>query len=210
MTSRRIVTSVLLRSTTSTKPLTSLVFRPKGFPSFPHSTTLRRPVALHPLLQRRWHSVSSGDDFKVYGFSEVYVAKLKIANRSIADKIKLQVLAIVEDPEPKAILLDVREPHEYAEGCIPTALNMPITSNPDALFLSPEDFQDRFGWTKPGTNKQVVFYCKAGVRSSAAAQMARQSGYKDVVEYRGSWLDWVKHEGPTSKDPKDIHKGPPL
>jgi rhodanese-related sulfurtransferase len=86
---------------------------------------------------------------------------------------------------------------------------MPITTNPDALFLSPEEFRDRFGWTKPGTNKQVVFYCKAGIRSSAAAQMARQSGYKDVAEYRGSWLDWVKHEGPTSKDSKYIHTGTP-
>src|SRR2546430_5699425 len=71
MTSRRIVTSILLRSTTSTKPLTPLVFRPKVFPSFQHSTTLRRSAALRPLLQQRWHSVSSGDEFKVYGFPEV-------------------------------------------------------------------------------------------------------------------------------------------
>lgn len=43
--------------------------------------------------------------------------------------------------------------------------------------LSAEDFEDRFGWQKPGLEKEVVFFCKAGVRSSAAAQLAKQAGY---------------------------------
>lgn len=93
------------------------------------------------------------------------------------------------------MLIDVREPHEYAEGFIPTALNVPIQSQPDALFLSPEEFEDRFGFAKPSTDKHVVFYCKAGVRSRAAAQLARQNGYEEVGEYPGSWMDWVKKGG---------------
>jgi rhodanese-related sulfurtransferase len=93
------------------------------------------------------------------------------------------------------MLIDVREPHEYAEGFIPTALNVPIQSQPDALFLSPEEFEDRFGFGKPGLDKEVVFYCKAGVRSRAAAQLARQVGYESVGEYPGSWMDWVKKGG---------------
>ena len=76
---------------------------------------------------------------------------------------------------------------------------MPITSNPDALFLSSDDFQARFGFPKPDVNKEVVFYCRSGVRSGAAAQLARQNGYKDVVEYTGSWLDWTKNGGVAAK-----------
>lgn len=110
-----------------------------------------------------------------------------------------QVKALVETPEENTILIDVREPHEYKDGFIPTALNVPITSHPDAMFLSPEEFQDRFGFAKPPLSKEVVFYCKSGVRSSAAAQMARQHGYQDVAEYRGSWLDWTKNRGSSSK-----------
>jgi len=45
----------------------------------------------------------------------------------------------------------------------------------------------------------VVFYCKAGVRSSAAAQLAQQGGYQNVAEYRGSWMDWTKKGGKTEK-----------
>lgn len=58
---------------------------------------------------------------------------------------------------------------------------------------------DRFGFDKPPMDKEVVFYCKAGVRSSAAAQLAQQQGYQNIAEYRGSWLDWEKNGGPTSK-----------
>lgn len=90
---------------------------------------------------------------------------------------------------------DVREPAEYAAGYIPTAINIPIKSQPDAMMLPGHEFEDRFGFEKPSADKEVVFYCKSGVRSSAAAQLAQQLGYQKVAEYRGSWLDWEKNGG---------------
>ncbi|KAF2435384.1 hypothetical protein EJ08DRAFT_645680 [Tothia fuscella] len=72
---------------------------------------------------------------------------------------------------------------------------MPISSQPDALFLPAPEFADRFHFPKPTSEMEVIFYCKAGVRSSAAADLARQVGYKNVGEYRGSWVDWVKMGG---------------
>ena len=47
----------------------------------------------------------------------------------------------------------------------------------------------------------MVFFCKAGVRSSAAAQIARQGGYTNVGEYRGSWADWERRGGMGTKGP---------
>lgn len=44
-----------------------------------------------------------------------------------------------------------------------------------------------------------MFYCKAGVRSAAAAQLARQVGFERVGEYQGSWLDWEKKGGKVEK-----------
>ena len=38
-------------------------------------------------------------------------------------------------------------------------------------------------------------YCKAGVRSRAAAGLAREGGWEKVSEYQGSWLDWVGNGG---------------
>lgn len=96
------------------------------------------------------------------------------------------------------MLVDVREPSEVQDGRIPTAINIPIKSQPDALFLPAHEFEDRFGFSKPDAEQELVFYCKAGVRSSAAAQLAQQVGYKNVSEYRGSWMDWVKQGGEVS------------
>lgn len=47
----------------------------------------------------------------------------------------------------------------------------------------------------------LVFYCKAGVRAKAAAQLAVQAGYdpEKVGVYEGSWLDWEKKGGRVEK-----------
>lgn len=95
----------------------------------------------------------------------------------------------------------MREPSEFDANTIPLALNIPVSSQPDALMLSEEDFVDRFGFQKPPKEKEIVFFCKAGVRSSAAAQLAKQAGYENVGEYRGSWLDWERNGGPGTKSP---------
>jgi len=79
-------------------------------------------------------------------------------------------------------------------GAIPSAINLPIASAPDALTLPADEFEDRFGFQKPAAEQELVFYCKAGIRSSAAAQVAKEVGYKKVGEYRGSWDDWVRKE----------------
>ncbi|KAF2402002.1 Rhodanese-like protein [Trichodelitschia bisporula] len=162
----------------------------------PSRTHLLRPAFTLPAStrpQQRWHSAPSGPEFKRYDFQAIR--------------------ELVEEPNSDRVLianpLDVREPAEYAAGYIPTALNMPIQSQPDALFLSPEEFEDRLGFAKPPPNKEVVFYCKAGVRSSAAAQLARQNGYKNVGEYRGSWVDWVKNGGEDSGNPREEQGAPP-
>ncbi|KAF2479488.1 Rhodanese-like domain-containing protein [Neohortaea acidophila] len=96
-------------------------------------------------------------------------------------------------------MLDVREPSEVQAGHIPSAINVPVKSHPDAWHLPEEEFEDRFGFSKPNPDKEVIFYCRSGVRSSAAAQLAQQNGYQNISEYKGSWLDWQEKGGPASK-----------
>ncbi|KAJ5758038.1 uncharacterized protein N7511_006732 [Penicillium nucicola] len=101
---------------------------------------------------------------------------------------------------PKIKLVDVREPAELiGTGIIPSAVNIPLASQADALFLTPDEFETRFGFEKPVAEEgeTIVFYCKAGVRAKTAAQMAVQAGYdpKAVGVYWGSWLDWAGNGG---------------
>ncbi|KAI1201387.1 Rhodanese-like domain-containing protein [Nemania serpens] len=97
---------------------------------------------------------------------------------------------------PRAILIDVREPEELREtGRIPGALNVPLKSAPDSFHLSSEEFENRFGFARPGADDEVVFYCRAGVRSRAAAGLAREAGWTRVGEYPGSWMEWAAKGG---------------
>lgn len=90
----------------------------------------------------------------------------------------------------------MREPGEVkATGRIPGAINIPITTAPDAFHISAEEFEDRFDFARPPPDADVVFYCKAGVRSRAAAAIAREAGWSRIGEYPGSWMDWAAKGG---------------
>ena len=78
--------------------------------------------------------------------------------------------------EGSFVLVDVREPHEFAAGHIPGAVSHPLSSfDPTAL---PED-------------KRIVFSCAAGVGSVRAIEFAQAAG-RDIREhYKGGFKDWA-------------------
>ncbi|KAJ5746527.1 Thiosulfate sulfurtransferase rdl2 mitochondrial [Penicillium odoratum] len=137
-----------------------------------------------PLGQIRWSS-NEPASLRQWGFEDINTT-LPSTN--------------VSSPTHTPILIDVREPAELtATGIIPTAICIPLASQPDALYLTADEFETRFGFPKPsvGKNQKIVFYCKAGVRARAAAQLAVQAGYdpESLGVYDGSWLDWKDKGG---------------
>ena len=107
------------------------------------------------------------------------------------------IQSLITNKPPKIILIDVREPSELSStGRIPTSLNVPLTSSPDFAFLPSAEFEDKFSFARPGKEEEVIFYCKSGVRSKAAARLAVQGGFGGKVgEYPGSWKDWEGRGG---------------
>ena len=85
------------------------------------------------------------------------------------------------------ILVDVREPHEYAAGRIPGARLMPMSGfNPTAL---PDE---------PG--KRVVLSCQSGKRSLTALDWAQEEGRPDVrAHYAGGFADWKNAGEPVER-----------
>ena len=115
----------------------------------------------------------------------------------LADGVQMKDLS--SKPDASRILIDVRERSEFEPGHIPSSINLPLKSSPEALLMPADEFEDRFGFEKPRADQEVVFYCRAGVRSSAAAKLAEQAGYQRIGEYRGSWLEWEKMGGQVAK-----------
>lgn len=108
---------------------------------------------------------------------------------------EIKKLAEQDPASTSKILVDVREPAEYAKYAIPHAINVPYISSPGAWDLEPDKFKEIFGVDKPDKEKnELIFYCVAGVRSAAAAELAAMSGYKHLGNYVGSLKDWLQNE----------------
>ena len=76
-------------------------------------------------------------------------------------------------------VIDVRDPHEWIDGHVPTARLVPLAE----LRLNP-----RAALTHDG----LIFVCAAGVRSETAARLAAQLGFKEVYNLTGGTRGWVK------------------
>ncbi|KAL2754583.1 hypothetical protein ACRALDRAFT_2028958 [Sodiomyces alcalophilus JCM 7366] len=111
----------------------------------------------------------------------------------------LQINELTKNPG-KVVLVDTREPSELEHtGYIPGAVNIPVGTRPESFWLPEEDFEDSYGFARPPKDAEVVFYCKAGVRSRAAAVLAKEAGWTNVGEYPGSWVDWEDNGGKVQK-----------
>jgi len=83
------------------------------------------------------------------------------------------------------VLLDVREPEEFAHGHIPGALNIPQAE----LAMRLEELP-------PG--REVVVACQAGYRSRRAAQFLIQMGFERVRTLAGGTAAWEEAGRPLS------------
>jgi adenylyltransferase/sulfurtransferase len=77
-------------------------------------------------------------------------------------------------------VIDVRDPHEWLEGHVPTARLMPLgelRQNPKSLVAQAP---------------ALLFVCAAGVRSETAARLAAQQGFREVYNLTGGTRAWIK------------------
>lgn len=91
----------------------------------------------------------------------------------------------------KAVLVDVREPNEWAESGV---------AAPAAL-LPKSDFDgDQKQWKEflaQNSGKQVIVYCRSGRRSGVVANALAEKGIKSANA--GGLQDWTKAGLPTRK-----------
>lgn len=130
-----------------------------------------------------------------------HVARRFYTRRPVDEPAKVvdfkDVNEAISKKDDNLVVVDVREPDEFSHGHIPAAVNIPFRSSPGALGLDAAEFEDAFGFQKPSTNKTLLFYCQAGVRSQGAEQLAATYGYQHRLNYSGSYQDWVENNGKT-------------
>ncbi|HEX3610467.1 MAG TPA: adenylyltransferase/sulfurtransferase MoeZ [Sporichthyaceae bacterium] len=107
-----------------------------------------------------------------------------------SDAVKESTISVKElkdllDSNAAIALIDVREPNEFEIVSIPGATLIPKGEflNGNALARLPQD-------------KQVVLYCKSGMRSAEALAVTKGAGFADAVHVGGGVLAWVNQIEP--------------
>ena len=77
-------------------------------------------------------------------------------------------------------IIDVREPMEIAQGSIPGAEPMPMSS-----------LGSRLG--ELGSDESLVFICRSGARSGQVCAYLAQNGYENAYNLRGGVLGWAQN-----------------
>ncbi|WP_311378922.1 rhodanese-like domain-containing protein [Alloprevotella tannerae] len=90
--------------------------------------------------------------------------------------------------DTSAIILDVRQPEEFAEGHLAQAINLDWLNQ--TVFIN--------GLAKLNKQKTYYIYCRSGRRSQAAAGKLKAEGFQ-VVDLKGGYLHWVESGLPIVK-----------
>lgn len=87
-----------------------------------------------------------------------------------------------------ALVLDVREAKEFAQGHLPKARNIPVREISNRL--------EELGKYKA---KPVIVTCAGGPRAAAAARLLRKSGFTQVYQLKGGLKSWQQASLPLEK-----------
>jgi rhodanese-related sulfurtransferase len=91
----------------------------------------------------------------------------------------------------RTLILDVREPAEYAAGCLPGAVNIPRGVLEFKIGAHP-DFQDRY-------EAKIIVYCQTGGRSALATEALHKIGYSAAVSMAGGFKAWSESGMPAAQ-----------
>lgn len=100
------------------------------------------------------------------------------------------------DAGTPAVLLDVREAHEWRRGYIDGALRIALDEVPDKANPDMSGHDPALTGNKDG---RIIVYCATGVRSLLGGLSLHQLGYSNVVSLAGGIEGWKRAGNPTSR-----------
>lgn len=114
---------------------------------------------------------------------------LPMLSRSAAGISVLSVTeAVMLMSRKSALVLDVREPDEFAQGHLQGARNVPL-SQLSARLKELEKFRD----------KPVLVVCERGRRANAAAKLLKAQSFTTLNVLKGGMQAWIEAKMPSSK-----------
>lgn len=94
---------------------------------------------------------------------------------------------------PGLLLLDVREPEEFAAMHIGGSINVPRGVLESACEW---DYEDTVPELVLARDREIVVVCRSGRRSALASRVMQQLGYRNVVSLKTGLRGWNDYEEP--------------
>jgi len=112
------------------------------------------------------------------------VAKARAAIKVVsAEDVKVAI-----EKKEKVVILDVRDPSEYAAGHLPGAVNVSRGTLEFGIWGKVSD-----------QNAKMYVYCKTAGRSALATKTLNDLGYKNAVLMDAQFEDWIKAGYPVER-----------
>ncbi|GAC1356486.1 MAG: rhodanese-like domain-containing protein [Herpetosiphon sp.] len=112
--------------------------------------------------------------------------KKLFAHKTASADLQPQELAQRRAAGEELVLLDVRQPDEYAQGHVKGSTLIPL----DQLSLRLSDVP---------RDRPVVAMCRSGSRSSVALALLKRAGYTNVANLAGGMLAWEQQRLPVER-----------
>jgi adenylyltransferase/sulfurtransferase len=90
----------------------------------------------------------------------------------------------MRDRGDRHVLVDVREPHEWAISAFPESVKIPLATLPENV-------------NRLSTADEIVVHCKTGVRSAKAVRFLREAGFRKVRNLAGGINRWAEQIDPS-------------
>lgn len=87
-----------------------------------------------------------------------------------------------------AVVLDVREDNEYADGHIINSIHIPMS------YLA-----NRVGELEKFKSKPIIVSCRSGQRSGQACALLKKQGFENVYNLNGGMMAWQSDNLPVTK-----------
>ncbi len=95
------------------------------------------------------------------------------------------------EADSQLLLVDIREPYEYAAMHIEAAINVPRGILETACEY---DYEETVPALADGREREIVLICRSGKRSALAADVLRQMGYSKVKSLKTGMRGWSDYE----------------
>jgi thiosulfate/3-mercaptopyruvate sulfurtransferase len=102
------------------------------------------------------------------------------------------------------VIVDTRTPKEYSDGHLPNAVNWDwmnaVPMGAWEMMRAADELRQELAALGVTPDKEIVTYCRSGVRAAHTYVVLRALGFPRVRNYDGSWLEWSHYLPANAKE----------